>query len=219
MARKSNSNLDRTYLIKSKEEFKALIKERIGIGEELFERKISDFQELIKLNEDRDFWHDFNLELLRTSFNKQQNRYFNEYDWSPMYTIGSVTPRTPTIEERINDSKSEVDKYLTRLNKIFQKIPLMDEANGISDNNIFKISYSNIDLKKKVAKGELLSVIDELLSKPEYHNNNKKYNELILLLQQVTRVNKEKELGKIAFEEESRVIIRITEAVLKIMDE
>lgn len=135
MAKRYSSNSERDSLIKFKKEFEKLIKERIEIGEELYKREVTNSKEWSTLCGDKDFWHDFNLELLRASFNRTRNRYYNEYNWSPMYTTASSTPRNRTIDELITKSKSEINDYLTRLKKIFEKIPLMNETNEIKESN------------------------------------------------------------------------------------
>jgi len=131
MAKRYSSNSGGEYLIKPKKEFEKLIKERIEIGEELYKREVTSTKEWSKLCDDKDFWHDFNLELLRASFDRTRNRYYNEYNWSPMYTVASSTPRNRTIDEVIIKSKSEINDYLTRLKKIFEKISLMNETKEI----------------------------------------------------------------------------------------
>jgi hypothetical protein len=133
--RRSTTNIpqDNTpdFLVKPKKQFEADLNERIKIGLELIERQVTSSAALGKLHSDYTFWHDFNCEFLNRAFNKINNQYFKEYTWEPSIYVGSMYPSTPTFAEMVQDVRSDISKHLIRLQKIKEKLILIDELPGL----------------------------------------------------------------------------------------
>lgn len=119
------------YLVKPKKKFELDLVERIRIGEELFNRQISNQQENGQLYSDYIFWHDFNSEFLKRAFNNTTNHYYQDYTRTPGLYVTSMLPLTPSLNVQIDEIKSDISNHLTRLKKIKEKLILIDELPGI----------------------------------------------------------------------------------------
>lgn len=121
------------YLVKGKSIFEKELIDRIEKGSELLGRQVTTSSELGQLRNDFSFWHDFNKELLQRAFNKTTNQYFKDYTSSPSFYISSIGgyERPPSLQETINKERADVSKYLTRLQKIKEKLILIDELPGL----------------------------------------------------------------------------------------
>src|SRR4051812_46722829 len=119
------------FLVKPKKQFEADLTERIKIGLELLERQVANNAELGKLRSDYNFWHDFNSEFLNRAFNKTNNQYFKEYTREPSFFVTSMYPSTPSFPEMVQDVRGDISKHLTRLQKIKEKLVLIDELPGL----------------------------------------------------------------------------------------
>ena len=122
------------YLVKRKADFETELTDRISKGGELLVRQVASNSELGQLRSDFSFWHDFNKELLKRAFDKTTNQYFNDYTSSPSFMISSIGgyERPPTMQESIDKEKADISKYLTRLQKIKEKLVLIDELPGMT---------------------------------------------------------------------------------------
>ena len=121
------------YLVKRKSDFEKELTDRISKGGELLGRQVTNNSELGQLRNDFSFWHDFNKELLKRAFDKTTNQYFNDYTSSPSFMFSSIGgyERPPTMQESIDKEKADISKYLTRLQKIKEKLVLIDELPGL----------------------------------------------------------------------------------------
>jgi hypothetical protein len=131
MAKKKSSFQQETvkdYLTKSKEDFKKELEQRIKIGEELVSRTISTPIALGALKQDFIFWDNYNEELLKQAFNNPNNSYYNEYTataYGIMVSSIGGDYYQPSLTEQVNEERSDISKYLTRLKQINQKVDLM----------------------------------------------------------------------------------------------
>jgi hypothetical protein len=126
------------YLVKPKNQFELDLSERIKIGEELLGRQITNQQEYSKLYTDYNFWHDFNGEFISRAFNKTNSQYFQDYTWTPSFFVSSMITHTPSLREQFQETQGDISKYVTRLQKIKEKLILIDELPGLqtmSDDN------------------------------------------------------------------------------------
>lgn len=129
MAKISNSNKQdqvKDYLAKSHDKFKSELQERIQLGEELLSRQILNQADLAKLREDHSFWHDYNAELLKQSFNNPSNSYLKTYIFQPMFLTSSGGYHQSSISELLQEEKSDITNHLNRLKKIFEKVNLIE---------------------------------------------------------------------------------------------
>jgi predicted nucleotide-binding protein len=122
---KTTSPIEPTYLTKSREQFKAELQERIVLGEELSKRNIQTVQDFEKLKHDYSLWHDYNLELLKQSFNEPYNEYRKSYDqvgsWGGIFLGGGRTSPAQEVKEFNDKFNSKIDN----LKKLVQKADLL----------------------------------------------------------------------------------------------
>src|SRR4051812_10851255 len=78
----------KTVLTKPREVFKNELLDRIKMGEELFNKPITDLEQLGQLNREVYNWEDYNEELIKRAFNNQHSEYFDEY--SKLNTMAGV---------------------------------------------------------------------------------------------------------------------------------
>lgn len=122
------TEVHRDILIKSHDEFKNELDKRLEIGEEIIERTISNHDELGKAKSDFSSWDDYNSELLKQSFDRPNNDYHRDYT-SYGVSFGMLGGGPPSLQELLNDHKSDVNKQQKRLQKIRDKVDLIDSLN------------------------------------------------------------------------------------------
>ena len=87
MAVKKQIDNDIVYLIVDKEELKEKLLERIKIGLDLLEKKISTKEEKDKAWVEFKDWNSFNEELVKQAFDRPVNRYYEEFKYKITYSI------------------------------------------------------------------------------------------------------------------------------------
>jgi len=83
MAKKSLQPIperESSFLVKSKEVFKEELNERILHGEEYLKLEIKTIDDFEMIKKEYSLWHDYNLELLKQTFNEPYNEYRKEYN-------------------------------------------------------------------------------------------------------------------------------------------
>lgn len=156
MAKKIISSEDnlRTFLIKSREDFSKELNDRILIGKEMIDRDIENQVDLNKLSRDFADWHDFNAELIKRAFNKTDNEYLKSYlhvkrTGVRFISLGAGPSESVTLSSLINKKKNEIHKYLRRIEKLYQKIELIDCMSSIEphadDENTLSIALRNLE--------------------------------------------------------------------------
>jgi predicted nucleotide-binding protein len=123
-----------TVLKKSKYIFKNELEQRIALGQELSDRQVLNTEQLEKLKKDYYSWEDFNQELLRRSFNNLQNEYLNDYKNSTnMIGVDDVIYRRDRSsgEYKLNHEKQKINASVTNLERLVEKLPLIDELENI----------------------------------------------------------------------------------------
>lgn len=114
-------------LILSREDMRSKIQERIQKGLGLYQRNISNHQDLDKLNADFDTWSEFNSELLKRSFTNED--FKNEYI-GPGYGVLSIYERG--LGEKISELRSEIQSKIRILESIMERLELIPLAAGNS---------------------------------------------------------------------------------------
>jgi len=114
--------ITRSWLIVGREDFSQKIISRITAGKEMLSRQIRAQEALETLKNDISKWSDYNIELLKQSFNNVDNEYLNEYKSIHFidYSIG-----THYLLEEVERYKKRVSKYILGLEKIINKIDLI----------------------------------------------------------------------------------------------
>lgn len=151
-------------LIISKEEFTSKLLERIKIGEELLNRKITDIHQLEIAEKDYTKWDDYNVEFLKNAFNNEDNEYKNRFvgvDMKLIYT-GRNKP-DKRLEELKNDTNNKINYLETLIEKtelikseveIKQtvKADIQQPVTEINKENIFIVHGHNNDILQSVAR-------------------------------------------------------------------
>lgn len=121
------------FLDKNKSVFSKELEERISIGEELFERTIQTDGDYFALKEEYSAWSDYNLELLKQSFNKPNSEYWSSYKNAGKLNIAAYTLSGPgpTKAERLNNTRQNIRIKINNLKKLLQKVDLL--KSNVSD--------------------------------------------------------------------------------------
>lgn len=116
-----------TQLIKSKSIFMKELEDRIIQGESILNVKIDTVEDLTKLKSDYSSWHDYNLELLKQSFNKTHNEYRDDYnntgEWNGMFLGGRRN-----LAEKLNEFAEKFTSKIKSLKKLVEKLPLLKSS-------------------------------------------------------------------------------------------
>jgi predicted nucleotide-binding protein len=135
-----------TVLKKPREVFKKELEERIKLGKDLHSRHVTTMPELGQLKKDYANWDDFNEELLRRAFNKIENEYYNDYkNCTNWIGVDDVLYRrnTNTGEYKLNHEKLKVNASVTNLERLVEKLPLIDLDHNIHVVNTRFRTYTN----------------------------------------------------------------------------
>ncbi len=161
---------DPTYLIKSKAKFKEELQERIILGDELLKTNIQTMDDFEKLKKEFSSWHDYNLELLKQSFNDPYNEYRKHYDevgaWGGFFLGGRTSP-AQEVKEFIDKFNAKVDN----LKKLVQKTDLLKSSEIEPVNQIDEVEFDKSQVfivhgHDDLAKVETARFIEQLGFKP-----------------------------------------------------
>lgn len=119
-----------TELTQPVKEFKSKLIERIQLGNELFERKITTREELINLEEDFDLWNDYNLEYLKQSFNHASNEYRKNYDNAGPSILDAFKVSAKQKNE-LEELKERIRFKVKSLDQLHIKADLLKTANSL----------------------------------------------------------------------------------------
>lgn len=130
-----------TYLIKSKVKFREELRERITLGEELLKTKMQTTDDFEKLKKEFYSWNDYNLELLKQSFNNPYNEYRKHYNdvgsWGGFITRGRTTPA-----QEIKDFNDKFTSKVDNLKKLVQKTDLLKSS---EDEPVKQVEVTELD--------------------------------------------------------------------------
>jgi len=125
----------RTFLEKPKEVFQQELEERVAKGNELMQKQIGTSDQYYQLSKDFNDWDDYNEELLKRSFNKTQNEYFQDYnDCAMMLGIDDVLYRRDTDSPtyKLYHLRKTIDLKTTVLSQLIVKLPLIAQDKSLS---------------------------------------------------------------------------------------
>ena len=150
-------------LIIDKASFTSKLIERIDLGKELFNRQITNVQELEKNEKDYYKWNSYNSEYLKNSFNNEDNDYKKSYDSvnvSFFITSGSDNP-----SEKLKDLKDDIQNKIENLESLADKvelikseieiaasIPVIIDRSKADITNIFIVHGHNTAIQQSVAR-------------------------------------------------------------------
>jgi hypothetical protein len=112
----------KSYLIIGREEFCQKLQERIILGQELLSRQITSEGALEKYKAEISGWSDYNLELLRQSFNNPENEYRQEYKKSYIH-FGFFG--THSLNDSTKTQKKKIVSYLAAIESLMNKVELI----------------------------------------------------------------------------------------------
>jgi hypothetical protein len=121
---KQNIVPERTILIKPKNLFKEAIIERISKGKELHSKSISTLPDLEDVEKKLLLWNDYNIELLKSSFNNPSNEYRKTYtdcdsrvgiELVRYVSINSPAYRAKILPERLTIKITFLESLLERI--------------------------------------------------------------------------------------------------------
>jgi len=130
MATKRNKTVERTItkLTEQKAVFEKELEERIAIGESIFDERIENDENFRNAKNQYSEWTDYNLELLKQSFNNPANEYWRDYD-NCTKSVGLAeaimgSARLKPNQELINFLR-KVELKLDNLKKVKNKVNLL----------------------------------------------------------------------------------------------
>ncbi len=116
-----------THLIKPKSIFKKEIEERIQKGEEILKMNLQTIEDFKTIKSEFSAWNDYNLELLKQSFNEPYNEYRKSYDnegsWGA-FGLGGPSSVAEEVKEFIDKFNSKINN----LKKLAQKTELLKSS-------------------------------------------------------------------------------------------
>jgi hypothetical protein len=112
----------KSYLVIDKAEFFKKLQDRMVSGQGLAVRQITSEEELEKFKVEISEWSDYNLELLKQSFNNPENEYRQEYkkSYTRLDFIG-----THSLKDNIKTQKKKMASYLTAIENLMNKTALI----------------------------------------------------------------------------------------------
>ncbi len=146
-----------TALVVGREYFKEEVNKRIVLGEEIYGRQIQTNRQFEQARQDFYDWNDFNSELLKQSFNKQNNEYKERYDnINNKFIYVSKSP-SEELQEFIEDVKNKVNnlkQLVAKLSLIKTEInePIITKEISGATNKVFIVHGHNNEVKVNVAR-------------------------------------------------------------------
>jgi hypothetical protein len=112
----------RSFLIVEKADFIQKLESRIALANNMLQQQIINAEVLAKLKTEISDWSDYNLELLKQSFDNPDNEYKQEYKNS--YQAYSYAG-THSLADMANAQKRKISSYKNYLEKLINKIDLI----------------------------------------------------------------------------------------------
>ncbi|MCX8534608.1 nucleotide-binding protein [Chryseobacterium luquanense] len=145
MAKKANEHkeIPQTTLLISQGEFKKSLAERVQIGEEILQKKITTVPEFEELKERYNIWNDYNSEYLKQSFNNEYNEYRDRYDKCALFIGFAQGVRAQTPNDKISNFQEILSAKIFNLKKLEIKADLLKSKIEKSKNKKEDIMISN----------------------------------------------------------------------------
>jgi predicted nucleotide-binding protein len=159
-----------TYLNKSKIVFKKEIENRIDRGNEMLLVPPETINDLIVLKEELSSWHDYNLELLKQSFNEPCNEYRKHYEEAGSWR--KKHPNGQSFAEQTREFTCILNARLGNLKKLVEKTELLKTRQHdvqVRANRKTELDMSQVFIvhgHDKSAKEETARFIEKLGFKP-----------------------------------------------------
>lgn len=136
-----NNLTEPTTLKKTKEDFERELEEQIKQGQTLFSAAITDDSSFISIKKDFRQWSEYNLELLKQSFNHPYNEFWRSYGNSDnMVGLETFTAGgKPDPNQGIRILKSQISSKLDNLVSLKKRIGLLSSTGSEKDSS--KVLY------------------------------------------------------------------------------
>jgi predicted nucleotide-binding protein len=136
----------KTILIKPRMVFEKELKDRVEKGKDLQRRDINNTDELTLLRKDIANWNDFNKQLIKSAFNNEYSEFYYEYDKVNSFLgLADYSRGTNTDHPayKLKSTKERVENCMTILNRLIEKLPLIEEVSSIQGYQTKEKSYFN----------------------------------------------------------------------------
>ncbi|SRX76517.1 TIR domain-containing protein [Aequorivita antarctica] len=140
-----------TKLKKQKAVFEKELEDRIAIGESIIEDRIENDEDFGNAKSQYSEWTDYNLELLKQSFNNPANEYWRSYDNCTQtvgFTMSVIGGARPKPNQDLVNFLRRVELKLGNLTKLKNKINLLnsdvEDEVLLSDNTPIEINMSQV---------------------------------------------------------------------------
>ncbi|MVM37184.1 hypothetical protein GO730_05250 [Spirosoma sp. HMF3257] len=124
-------------LIIPRDDFKRQLKDRLYIGAQLVNSKVSTVLDLGTLEREFTKWDSFNSELLKTSFDNPNNEYKSEYD---INYFGYINLGPIDYQKEYKDLLNKIDNKNRKLEQLIEQTELLQVS---SQNNTIGIEASS----------------------------------------------------------------------------
>jgi predicted nucleotide-binding protein len=160
-AKVPQSEREPTQLIVGKDFFKKALQERIQIGQEILSRQIQTRDQLEEAESNNADWNSNNSELLKQSFNNENNEYKETYDKVNFYYGmfgGKPNNALAEFQEKLQNKITNLSQLLAKVNLLKSQVPEQapithSSQNGEKiSNNVFIVHGHNNEIKVEVAR-------------------------------------------------------------------
>ncbi len=131
---KTSKEQESTALIIDKGQFKQLLAEQIEKGTNLASSQIQTLAQLEEFKSQYWAWHSYSSEILKQSFNKENNEYKHQFDGLNFYSGMGV--RNPTGAQKMERYFKDLKNDIEYINNLSAKIPLLKISNEFIDSRL-----------------------------------------------------------------------------------
>lgn len=124
---KTEINREPSFLIKSNSQFALELQERIDLGADLLRETTKSVSDYEKIKIAYNSWHDYNLELLKQSFNLPYNEYRDDYEKVGSY-IGMFLGGNYDLANEIKDFTEKFNTKVEFLKSLHKKNQLLKSS-------------------------------------------------------------------------------------------
>lgn len=176
MAKRKTTNQsipEPTTLIKPKSQFRSELEQRIEEGENLLKTNVQNQKDYDDLADKYSMWNDYNIELLKQSFNYEGNEYRKTYENVASFNMMVLGGRSSVADE----FRKFIEKFNAKINnlkKLLQKVDLLktiepeiiEESDNNTIQNVDKTEVFIVHGHDDLAKTETARFIEQLGFKP-----------------------------------------------------
>lgn len=145
--------VDQVFLIRTKEDFKSEVNQRLEIGQKLLNRQISDGTEKENWWDEFIDWNSYNEEMIKQAFDKPNNTYFDSYRRKS--SVGAVFAgeyKKPSFTEEVEGCREEMSYQVRRLKRLSDKIGLLRISSDPTDSTNINAQTQLINLLNRFHK-------------------------------------------------------------------